>query len=192
MGEHPRGKLVVLSGPSGVGKSTLLQRVLKRADVPLVMSVSATTRSPRPGEVDGVDYHFLSEDDFARRRQADQFVECFEVFGKGHWYGTLAEEVVPQLERGQWVVLEIDVKGAASVVDKFPDAITLFIGPESLEVLEERLRGRGTEEESAVQRRLGQAREELAAADRYAHYIVNDDLDRAVAEVCGILNHHAS
>ena len=192
MGEHPRGKLVVLSGPSGVGKSTLLQRVLKRADVPLVMSVSATTRSPRPGEVDGVDYHFLSEDDFARRRQADQFVECFEVFGKGHWYGTLAEEVVPQLERGHWVVLEIDVKGAASVVDKFPDAITLFIGPESLEVLEERLRGRGTEEESAVQRRLGQAREELAAADRYAHYIVNDDLDRAVAEVCGILNHHAS
>lgn len=187
MADNTHGKLVIISGPSGVGKSTLLARVLDRCELPLAMSVSATTRSPRPGERDGVDYHFLAEEDFAARRDRGEFLECFEVFGKGHWYGTLASEVGPKLANGNWVVLEIDVKGALAVIEKHPDAVTIFIGPDSVEELERRLRGRETEDESAIQRRLGQAREELAAANRYKHYVINDELDRAVEEVCQIL-----
>lgn len=187
MANGPRGKLVIVSGPSGVGKSTLMARVLAESNMPLTMSVSATTRPPRPGERDGADYHFLSEEDFAARRRRGEFLECFEVFGKGHWYGTLASEVDPKLDEGRWVVLEIDVKGALAVMERRPEAISIFIGPESNEELERRLRGRETEDEGAIQKRLAQAREELAAAARYQHYVVNDDLDRAVGEVCRIL-----
>lgn len=187
MADDSHGKLVIISGPSGVGKSTLLARVLDRCEQPLTMSVSATTRAPRPGEQDGVDYHFIAEDEFAARRERGEFLECFEVFGKGHWYGTLASEVGPKLEAGKWVVLEIDVKGALAVMEKHPEAVTIFIGPDSIEELERRLRGRETENETAIRKRLGQAREELAAADNYKHYVMNDDLDRAVCEVCDIL-----
>lgn len=187
MSDNSHGKLVIISGPSGVGKSTLLARVLERCERPLTMSVSATTRSPRPGERDGVDYHFIEEDDFAARQDRGEFLECFEVFGKGHWYGTLESEVAPKLSAGKWVILEIDVKGALAVIARHPEAVTIFIGPDSIDELERRLRGRETEEEAAIQRRLGQAREELAAADRYEHYVINDDLDRAVGEVCEIL-----
>ena len=186
------GKILVISGPSGVGKSTLLAQVLKQSEVPLVMSVSATTRGPRPGERDGVDYHFLTEEDFAAKRSRGEFIECFEVFGKGHWYGTLADEVGPRLERGKWVVLEIDVKGAMAVSERHPEAISIFIAPGSTEELERRLRGRETEDETAIQRRLGQARQELAAAGKYKHRVINDDLDRAVGEVCNILRNASS
>ena len=182
-----RGKLVVFSGPSGAGKTTVLDRLFERAGVPLIRSVSATTRQPRPGEVDGVDYHFLTQEEFERRRLGGEFLECFEVFGTGHWYGTLTEEVTPGLDAGKWVVLEIDVKGALEVLGHFPDAITIFIGPGSLEELERRLRGRGTESEESIQRRLEQARDELAMADRYRHYVVNDDVDRAAEEIRNIL-----
>lgn len=187
MTDNSHGKLVIISGPSGVGKSTLLGRVLDQCERPLTMSVSATTRSPRPGERNGVDYHFLGDEEFARRRDRGEFLECFEVFGKGHWYGTLTSEVVPKLESGKWVVLEIDVKGALAVMAKHPEAVTIFIGPDSVEELERRLRGRETEDEAAIQRRLGQAREELGMAGKYKYYVTNDDLDRAVGEVCEIL-----
>jgi guanylate kinase len=183
----PRGKLVVMSGPSGVGKTTVLRRLLAGCSLPLRASVSATTRPPRPGEVDGVDYHFLSEEEFSRRRQQGEFLECYEVYSSGWWYGTLNSEVTSGLEAGDWIVLGIDVHGAFSVVDRYPDAITIFLRPSSLEELEKRLRGRGTEDEEALQRRLEQAKNELALADWYRYQVINDDLDRAVREICQIL-----
>ncbi|MGO8752972.1 MAG: guanylate kinase [Thermoguttaceae bacterium] len=187
MADSSRGRLVVISGPSGVGKTTVLERLFERCDLPLVRSVSATTRPPRPGETDGVDYHFLTHDDFCRRRQAGEFIECFEVFGQGDWYGTLVEEVSPSLRAGKWVVLGIDIRGAAAVVARHPETITIFLRPGSLEVLEKRLRGRRTETEESLQRRLQQARTELAAADQYQYQVINDDLDQAVQEICDLL-----
>jgi len=186
------GKLVVVSGPSGAGKSTVLKRLFESAPVPLAASVSATTRSPRPGEVDGVDYHFITEEEFALLRQRGEFLECFQVFDRGHWYGTLLSEVTPSLEAGKWVVLEIDVQGAISVMERYPEAITIFLRPPSLEVLEERLRQRHTETEQAVQARLRQARDELALAHRYRYQVINDHVDRAVQEICDILRNRHS
>ncbi len=178
---------MVVSGPSGVGKTTVLRRLLASCPLPLRQSVSATTRPPRSGEVDEVDYHFLAQDEFARRREQGEFLECCEVFGQGWWYGTLLSEVTPSLEAGEWVILGIDVHGAQAVMDRFPEAITIFIRPSSLQVLEQRLRGRGTEDERSIQQRLARARRELALADRYRHQVVNDDLDHAVEEICNIL-----
>jgi guanylate kinase len=187
MASSPRGRLVVVSGPSGVGKTTVTQRLLATCPLPLVRSVSATTRAARPGETGGVDYHFLSKEEFAERRQAGEFLECFEVFCRGEWYGTLLSEVTPSLKAGKWVILGIDVQGAISVMERFPEAVTVFIRPSSLHVLEERLRGRGTESEPVIRRRLEQAERELAVAGKYQYQVINDDLDQAVREVCGIL-----
>ncbi len=187
MADGGPGKLVVISGPSGVGKTTVVSELFGRCPLPLVGSVSATTRAPRPGEVDGVDYHFLTPEEFSLRRKRGEFLECFEVFGQGVWYGTLLSEVTPGLQQGKWVVLNIDVQGALTVVARDPRAITIFIRPGSLAVLEERLRGRGTETEASLQRRLEQARKELALADRYQHQVVNDDVGRAAGEICHIL-----
>jgi len=146
--EDRRGKLVVISGPSGVGRTTLLRKVLA-AFPALVPSVSATTRPPRAGERDGVDYHFLSVEAFERRRAAGEFLECCQVYGRQHWYGTLVDEVAPRLAAGKWVVLEIDVEGTLSILEKFPQAITIFIEPSRPDQLLERLRGRGTESPEA-------------------------------------------
>jgi len=187
MASGSRGRLVVVSGPSGVGKTTVLKRLLATCPLPLERSVSATTRAPRPGETDGVDYRFFSKEEFARRRQRGEFLESFEVFGTEEWYGTLLSEVAPSLEAGKWVILGIDVQGALSVMDHFPEAITIFIRPSSLEVLEERLRGRGTESEPVIRRRLERAQTELALASRYQYQVINDDLDQAVREICDIL-----
>lgn len=181
------GRLIVISGPSGAGKTTVLKRLFGCCPQ-LESSVSATTRPPRPGERDGVDYHFLSPDEFARRRAAGDFLECFEVFGSGHWYGTLWSEVTPRLEAGKWVVLEIDVEGALAVLGRFPDAITIFVQPASLEELERRLRGRGTESEHAIERRLEVARRELSFAGRYQFKVTNHSVDQAVEDICDIIN----
>jgi guanylate kinase len=140
----PPGQLVVISGPSGSGKTTVLRQVFERCPW-LESSVSATTRSPRPGEVDGEDYFFLSNDDFAARRARGEFLESFEVFGRGHWYGTLQSEVAPRLAAGKWVVLEIDVEGTLAVLRTYADAVTIFLRPESVAELERRLVARGTE-----------------------------------------------
>jgi guanylate kinase len=179
--------LIVLSGPSGVGKSTVLKRLLARHADRLRLSVSATTRPPRPGERDGVDYYFLSRDEFERRRQAGDFLECCEVFGRGHWYGTLLAEVMPSRNDQKWVVLDIDVDGAEKVRRQVPAALTIFLRPNSVEELERRLRERQTESGEAIARRLEVARRELARSDEYQHQIVNDVVDRAVDEISDIL-----
>jgi guanylate kinase len=181
------GRVVIVSGPSGAGKTTVMRRVFRECRLPLKHSVSATTRAPRPGEVDGQDYYFLAPDEFARYRERGEFIECFEVFGRGYWYGTLRSELEAGFRDGQWMVLEIDVQGALAVMERYPDALSIFLRPGAAEELEKRLRGRGTETEEAVQRRLARAKQELQCAGRYRYQVVNDDIDRAVAEICGIL-----
>ncbi|WP_442481823.1 guanylate kinase [Aeoliella sp. SH292] len=187
------GQLVIISGPSGAGKSTVVAGILKRLAPKIRLSVSATTRSPRPGETDGVQYHFLTPEEFAARREAGDFLECMEVFGRGHWYGTLFDEVRPSLARGQWVILEIDVDGARRALDEFPEAVTIFITvggetPEEREAeLERRLRDRKTESEEAIRRRLEVARHELAQADTYKYQVVNDQVDATIANVVALL-----
>lgn len=187
-GGQSDGHLIIVSGPSGAGKSTVLGKLLEQCDLPLVRSVSATTRSPRPGEVDGRDYLFLTSEDFARRREAGEFLECKEVFGMGHWYGTLREQVATGLSRGQWVILEIDVQGALAVLEggEF-EPITLFIHPGDMDALEQRLRARGTESESAITRRLETASNEMRFQHRYQYEIINGHVETAVTEICQIL-----
>jgi guanylate kinase len=176
-----------VSGPSGAGKTSVMQRVFQQCRVPLVRSVSATTRPPRNGEADGVDYHFLMDDEFQARRKRGEFLECFQVFSPGYWYGTLASEVTTGLTAGKWVVLEIDVQGALTVMERFRDAVTIFLRPSTREEIERRLRGRGTETEEAIQRRLARADRELALADHYQYQVINDQMDQAVQDICRIL-----
>lgn len=187
-----RGGLAVISGPAGAGKSTVVRQLLTECSLPLVLSVSATTRPPRPGEVDGIHYHFLSHEEFARRRQAGEFLECKEVYGLGHWYGTLQSEVAAGLADGKWVILEIDVQGALSVLESHPETVTIFIHCGSQEELERRLRQRGTDSEAQIARRLEVARRELTYLDRYQHSIINNDVQQAVREICEILARHGA
>ncbi len=181
------GRIVVISGPSGVGKSTVLARLFDACPLPLVFSVSATTRAPRPGEVDGVHYHFLSAEEFRRRLVAGAFVEAFEVYGKGHWYGTLREEIDRGLERGQWIVVEVDIQGAMAMRTAYPAATSIFLHPGSIQELRRRLIRRGTETPEALARRLDAAEQELSLADRYHHIVENDDPDVAAQHICEIL-----
>lgn len=184
---HRPGKLVVISGPSGVGKTTILRQLL--ADLPhLIPSVSATTRPPRVGERNGVDYHFITADEFERRRAAGDFLECCQVYGRQYWYGTLVDEVTPRLATGEWVVLEIDVEGTLSILARYPEAITIFVEPSHPDQLLERLRGRGTESPEAMARRLEVARRELLESHHYRHRVVNDnDVAAAVNAIKRIL-----
>jgi guanylate kinase len=173
-------KVFVITGPSGVGKGTLIRALRER--VPgLELSVSATTRSPREGEEDGRDYHFLYREEFDRRAEANEFLE--HATYSGNRYGTLRSEVERRLDEGTSVVLEIEVQGARQVRAAMPEAVLVFIAPPSPEALRERLEGRGTDPPEAITERLRTAELELAAQEEFQHVVVNDDLDRAANEL---------
>jgi guanylate kinase len=173
-------RVLVITGPSGVGKGTLIRSLLERHR-DLELSVSATTRPPRPGERDGVDYHFLSPAEFERRVEEGAFVE--HATYAGHRYGTLRSELERRAAGGRGVVLEIEVQGARQVRAALPDAIQIFIAPPSLEALRLRLVGRGTDDEAVMEERMRVAERELGARDEFAHVIVNDRLEDAVEEL---------
>lgn len=183
-GSSRKGRLFVVSGPSGVGKGTLVRELLSRYPR-LELSISATTRPPRVGEVDGRDYHFLREDDFEQKVRNGDLLEWAEVFG--HRYGTLAAPVRQALEEGQDVVLEIDVQGARQVMRSMPEAVSIFVRPASLGQLEERLRKRGTESEEQLRSRLEKAAWEMEeGAKLFRHQVLNDRLEEAVRDICSI------
>lgn len=185
-------RIVVLSGPSGSGKTTLVKRLIREAPVQLVKSISATTRKPRPQEIDGDDYYFLTDAEFRRRLANDEFIEHAEVFSSGFLYGTLRTELNRAWLMGGWAFLEIDVQGAMKVMQQYPQAVTIFLKTPSSEEFERRLRGRGTESEDIIQKRLATAANELQFADRYRYIVVNDQLDTAVREICEILKFEES
>jgi len=180
-------RIVVLSGPSGSGKTTLVRLLIDRAPVRLVKSVSATTRPPRPGEVHGDDYWFLSPSEFRSRLEHGDFIEHAEVFSSGYLYGTLRSELDRAHSQNGWAFLEIDVEGARKVVQQYPQAVTIFLRTPSPAEFERRLRARGTESEDVIQRRLAVAERELRQAPQYRYIVINDQLESAVTEICDIL-----
>jgi guanylate kinase len=179
-----RPRVFVITGPSGVGKGTLIRSLRERLPA-LELSVSATTRPPRPGEVHGVDYHFLSEAEFQRRVEEGDFVEHATYSGRR--YGTLRSELEKRTREGRPVVLEIEVQGARQVRDTLPDALQVFIAPPSREALRARLVGRGTDDPEQVEARLHTAEQELEAQDEFGHVVVNDRLEDAVGELTAIV-----
>ena len=182
--EYRVGKLFVLSGPSGAGKGTLRENALK--DIPeLVYSVSCTTRQPRDGEIDGVQYRFITREDFTRRINNGEFLEYAHVHDD--MYGTLKADVMRVLDSGKNMLLEIDVQGALQVKAKFPEAVLVFVDVPSIQELERRLRDRHTETESALQTRLANAVTERSLRDKYDYIVVNDSLESACAELRRII-----
>ena len=182
------GRLIVVSGPSGSGKSTLVRRVLARPEVSARLSISATTRAPRPGEEPGRDYFFLSREAFEEARARGEFLASAEVHG--NLYGTPAGPVRADLEAGRCVLLEIDVQGAMIVRERVPSALLVFIHTPSLAELEGRLRARATDDEATISRRLANARRELEQTTRYDKQVMNADLDQAVEDFVMLLIHY--
>jgi guanylate kinase len=177
-------RVFVITGPSGVGKGTLIRGLMERLPR-LELSVSATTRGPRPGEQDGVDYHFLSREQFDARVAAGEFVEHADYAGRS--YGTLRSELERRVRAGVPVVLEIEVQGARQVREAMPEAVQVFIAPPSLAALRTRLVGRGTDDAEEVERRLRVAEQELTAQPEFAHVVVNDRLDEALDRLVEIV-----
>lgn len=178
-----KGLLVVVSGPSGAGKGTICQALLEKT--PLAYSVSATTRKPRAGEVDGVNYHFLSVEAFEEMIEKDGLLEWAKVYD--NYYGTPLKQVEEKLAAGEDILLEIDTQGAMKVHEKFPEGVYIFILPPSLAELERRIRGRDTETEDVLQKRLAAAIDEIEAGKCYKYVVTNDEVDGAVDSVCAIL-----
>jgi guanylate kinase len=177
-------RVFVITGPSGVGKGTLIRALMERLGA-LELSVSATTRAPRPGERDGVDYHFLTRAEFDRRVDGGEFVEHADYAGRS--YGTLRSELEDRVRAGVPVVLEIEVQGARQVREAMPEAVQVFIAPPSLGALRTRLIGRGTDDPQEVERRLAVAEQELAAQPEFGHVVVNDRLDEALERLVAIV-----
>jgi guanylate kinase len=179
------GPLIIVSGPSASGKSTLIAALLAEHAWPLRLSVSATTRTRRPSEIDGVHYHFWSRQQFQRERDRGGFLEWAEVHG--NWYGTPAPEVTPYRAQGTGVILDIDTKGRAQVAQQCPDAVSIFLRTSSMAEYERRLRARGTETEEQIQRRLRAAEAEHARAGEYNFEVINDELSAALARLRAIV-----
>lgn len=178
------GLLIVISGPSGAGKGTICKALLKK-DPSIHVSVSATTRSPRTGEVHGENYYFLTMEEFKKRLEEDQFLEYAKVYD--NYYGTPKENVMEQLRKGRDVLLEIDTEGALKVKEKFPEGVFIFILPPKIEDLKSRIIGRGTESEGDIKKRLEAAKEEIQKIHEYNYGVINDDVDRATEDVKSIL-----
>lgn len=176
----------MIAGPTAVGKGTVARRILE-TNSDIVLSVSATTRPPRKGEIDGKSYFFLSDAEFDRLIEAGEMLEFAVVHGT-HRYGTPKQPVLAALEAGKTVLLEIDIQGASQVKEQMPEAITVFIAPPSWQELVRRLEGRGTENAAEMQRRLATARVELEAQDRFDHVVVNDDVAKCAQSVVELLS----
>lgn len=184
------GLLLILSGPSGSGKSTLVRQLMENGEFPVRYSTSATSRPPRPGERDGVDYYFLSKEEFARRVKAGEFLEHALVHD--NYYGTPTRPVLEALRQRQWVLLEIDVQGFRLVKEKMPQAVSFFVRAPSIEEYESRLQTRGTDSVEVIARRVKAARDELAAAAEYDFQIVNEYLPQALRTLSTLLRGLAS
>ncbi|EJW17517.1 guanylate kinase [Paenibacillus alvei] len=179
-----KGLLIVLSGPSGVGKGTVCKALLKKTN-DLTYSVSATTRKPRAGEVDGVNYFFKSREEFMQMIEEDRLLEYAEYVG--NYYGTPCDFVEQKLAEGRDVILEIEVQGAMKVKEKFPNGIFIFLLPPSLDELKDRIRGRGTEQEHVIDSRMNVAVEEIALMENYDYAVVNDEIDLACKRIESII-----
>ena len=185
MEKKKTGKLFVISGSSGVGKGTLL-KILLENNPDINLSISATTRQPRKGELDGVNYFFVEEEDFLKAVHNGEFLEYAQF--NGNFYGTKEAYVRKTLNKGEDLILEIETKGALQIKEKLPDAVLIFILPPSIEELEKRLRGRNTEDETAIKNRLNEAFREIECSKDYDYCIVNDNLEKAVLELQSIVD----
>ena len=177
-------KLFVISGCSGVGKGTVINEFMKR-NKDFILSVSCTTRNPRQGEVDGVNYFFITKEQFEKNIQEDKFLEYAQF--AGNYYGTKKKYIKQKFEEGFNIILEIETNGALQVKEKMPEAILIFIAPPSVEELEKRLRGRHTEDEETIQKRLAQVKIELERSQKYDYTVINDNINRAVEEIENIV-----
>lgn len=180
-----KGLLIILSGPSGVGKGTVREKLFEDATLNLAYSISMTTRSPRPGEKNGREYFFVTKEEFEKKIEEGGLLEHAQFVG--NYYGTPKAYVDQLLSEGKNVLLEIEVQGALQVMDKAPDALTIFLVPPTMEELEKRIRGRRTEEESIVQERLNKAAKEIATKDNYKHVVVNNTVEQAASEIAEII-----
>lgn len=179
-----KGLLVVISGPSGAGKGTIYSKVIERTG--MKRSVSVTTRKPRPGEIEGVNYYFRTEEQYQQMIAAGDFLETAAVYH--NYYGTPKAPVFENLENGHDVLFEVDVHGAKSIKSKYPEAVTIFVMTPDFDTLGDRLRGRGTENAESLKTRLGAAKRELGKYEMFDYIVFNDDVEKAVSDVIGIVN----